>query len=510
MVNFVSSDPLGRPKSKESLLFILIRNCWRCIFAVIMISLLIMRSPVEAANFNVRDFGAVGDGVTNDQAAIQAAIDAAARQGGGNVILDKVGNAGRYLTGNLYLKTGVSLVINPGVEIVASRYIGDWDHHGCDTSGGGCVCDSDLMAPLIFADMASDIAVRGGGTLVGTAYKMRGANGQLCDWQVNGSGPGMIFYGDVSNAVIENITLEEAQTVGIVLAESDHVVIDSITINSSTDWMWNDAIDIFGAQDVIIRNSYIQSGDDAIALKVSCSVYAARHMMKELDCRDLEPVRNILIEGNTVYAPYGGSGLKIGWETTGEVSNVIWRNNTVRRGTADPVSVWVRFIDEAKTRVHHIYYDNNRFDNGELIGSLSINTPQVNCQYYEIYWNGDLVNRNVQTGEECGATSCNCTPWQDQGCGQGTCSLEQMYQTRSCTPNGCNTEARCVANPICISIPTDINLDGQTDALDLQTCVAVSLGIEKDPYLTQRCDLNSDEQVDRADFEIIVDGVLEN
>lgn len=507
MVEEAPSDSGIRSISNITIGYFLRKYGWLLIFIVVATALLLLL-PAEAANFNVRDYGAIGDGVTNDQGAIQAAIDDAARQGGGNVVFDKIGNAGKYLTGNLFLKSGVSLVINPGVEIVASRYIGDWDNHGCDTSGGKCSCDSDLMAPLIFADMASNIAVRGGGALVGTAYKMRGANGQLCDWQVHGSGPGMIFYGDVTNAVIENITLEEAQTVGIVLAESDHVLIDNVTINTSTDWMWNDAIDIFGAQDVVVRNSHIQSGDDNIVLKVSCGVYAARHMMSELDCNDLEPVKNIVIEGNTVYAPYGGSGLKIGWEVSGEVSDVLWKDNIVRRGTNEPVSIWVRYIDEAKTRVHDIHYENTRYDNGNLIDDLSINGPQTNCQYYEIFWNGDLVDRNVQTGDECGGTSCRCTPWQDQGCAQGTCTLEQMYQTRSCTPSDCNTQARCIANPICVSIPTDINLDGQTDALDLQICIAVSLGIEKDPYLIQRADLNNDGQVNRSDFELVLNKVM--
>jgi len=509
MEGLVPSDLQVGTSSKSKIISSLKRYSWLSLLIVIGITLLFLL-PTEAADFNVRSYGAVGDGVTNDQDAIQAAIDAAARQGGGNVIFDDVGNAGKYLTGNLYLKSNVNLVIHPGVEIVASRYIGDWDNHGCDTTNGGCTCNSDLMAPLIFADMASNIAVRGGGTLVGTAYKMRGANGQLCDWQVHGSGPGMIFYGDVSNGIIENIILNEAQTAGIVLAESDNILIDNVTINSSTDWLWDDALDIFGSQHVEVRNSHIQSGDDNIVLKVSCSIYAARHMMTDLDCDNLEPVNDILVEGNTVYAPYGGSGLKIGWETTGEVSEVVWRNNTIREGTADPVSIWVRSLDENKTRVHHVYYENNRFDDGSLISDLSINSPQVDCQYYEIYWNGELVDRNVQTGEECGAVACNCTAWQDQACGAGSCSSGEMYQTRSCSPCGCNLEERCMANPICSSTSADINLDGGTDSLDLQTCISISLDVENDPYLVQRCDLNSDGQVDSTDLEIVIDTVLEN
>ena len=50
---------------------------------------------VNAAVFNVRDFGATGDGVTKDAAAVQRAVDAASSAGGGEVLLPK----GTYLCG---------------------------------------------------------------------------------------------------------------------------------------------------------------------------------------------------------------------------------------------------------------------------------------------------------------------------------------------------------------------------------------------------------------------------
>ena len=51
--------------------------------------------------FDVRDFGAKGDGETKDTAAIQRAIDAANEAGGGEVLLPK----GVYLSGSVFLKT---------------------------------------------------------------------------------------------------------------------------------------------------------------------------------------------------------------------------------------------------------------------------------------------------------------------------------------------------------------------------------------------------------------------
>ena len=70
----------------------------------LLLALLLFATPAHAAS--VKDFGAVGDGVTNDTAAVQAAIDEAGRSGGGLVTLP----SGVYLVDPLALRTGVALV----------------------------------------------------------------------------------------------------------------------------------------------------------------------------------------------------------------------------------------------------------------------------------------------------------------------------------------------------------------------------------------------------------------
>ena len=44
---------------------------------------------------------------------------------------------------------------------------------------------------------------------------------------------------------------------------------------------------------------------------------------------------------------------------------------------------------------------------------------------------------------------CICISWQNQGCGIGSCFETQMYQTRTCTPSGCDKEEICVSDPSC-------------------------------------------------------------
>src|SRR5215217_6593342 len=73
--------------------------------------------PAYAATFNVRDFGATGNGSTNDSAAIQRAIDAAANAGGGIVQFP----SGSYKSANtIHLKSNITIQLDSGSTVVGS------------------------------------------------------------------------------------------------------------------------------------------------------------------------------------------------------------------------------------------------------------------------------------------------------------------------------------------------------------------------------------------------------
>src|SRR5208283_4524222 len=67
-------------------------------------------------NFDVKAFGATGDGKTPDTAAINKAIDAAAAAGGGTVLFP----AGNYLSYSIHLKSNITLHLESGATIIAA------------------------------------------------------------------------------------------------------------------------------------------------------------------------------------------------------------------------------------------------------------------------------------------------------------------------------------------------------------------------------------------------------
>src|SRR5271157_80482 len=72
---------------------------------------------------DVRSFGAKGDGVAKDTAAVQAAMDAAAKQGGGTVLLPP----GKYLCGTIHLRSNVTIHLEAGATLLESADNADFD-----------------------------------------------------------------------------------------------------------------------------------------------------------------------------------------------------------------------------------------------------------------------------------------------------------------------------------------------------------------------------------------------
>jgi len=112
----------------------------------------------EPKIFNVKSFGAVGDGVAMETAALQKAIDACHANKGGRVSIP----TGRYLTGTLKLKSNVELELEKGSELLGSLSLADYakDNQGAIEGPAFDEC-------RLYAENARNIKITGKGVING-------------------------------------------------------------------------------------------------------------------------------------------------------------------------------------------------------------------------------------------------------------------------------------------------------------------------------------------------------
>jgi polygalacturonase len=132
---------------------------------------------IPAGQFNVRAFGATGDGITLDTAAINQAIEAAAIAGGGTVVFP----AGNYLSFSIHLKSHVALYLGMGATIVAAEPPADLSTgYDAPEANPGTENYEDFghshwHNSLIWGEDLEDIAITGPGRIYGHGLS-RGSN----------------------------------------------------------------------------------------------------------------------------------------------------------------------------------------------------------------------------------------------------------------------------------------------------------------------------------------------
>ncbi len=191
--------------------------------------------------FDVRDFGAKGDGSTLNTKYLQAAIDSCYSAGGGSVFFP----AGRFLTGSIRLKSNVFLELGSGATILGSKDISDFPYHA-----------------LISADGASNVGIVGSGFVDGqgsTFWKGKERPYHRPRF--------LIRFDSCRNVRIEDINIRNSPRFNISLSECKLVEIHGISIINDRESPNTDGIDPDGSSDVFISDCYISTGDDAVCLK---------------------------------------------------------------------------------------------------------------------------------------------------------------------------------------------------------------------------------------------------
>jgi polygalacturonase len=268
--------------------------CTSVFLAVCLLSGCVSVKVADKGPFNVRTFGAKGDGKTKDTAALQRALDACAAAGGGTVRVPE----GVYLTGSLVVRANTTLRLEQHANIVGSPNIGDYPLVRVRWEGEF----RDGHRALICADNAANITIEGSGVIFGPPLM----ESRLRDPR----GPLLIELTGCTNTVLENFTTEYQQLWSIHALFCENFTARNLTIRTVN--ANGDGVDVDSCSDVIIDHCDINTGDDAISLKSGRGLSAA-----QLD----RPTRNVTIEHCTL-ASSSFAALGVGTELSGGIRNV--------------------------------------------------------------------------------------------------------------------------------------------------------------------------------------------
>ncbi len=253
------------------------------------------RGAPSAAALNVRRFGAAGDGRTKDTAAIQRAIDAAARAGGGTVNLPP----GTYLSGTLLLRSRVTLDIAPAAVLLASTDLEDYPRK---LPAFRSYADNYADQSLLYGESVEDVALVGGGTIDG-----RGASFQNPSYKER---PYLLRLVASRRIRVESLTFKDsAMWVQHYLA-CEQLAIRGVRVRSRCNRN-NDGLDIDGCRNVTVSDCDISSGDDAVVLKSTANV----------------PCENVAISNCVLSSAC--NGIKLGTESTGGFRQITVTNCTL-------------------------------------------------------------------------------------------------------------------------------------------------------------------------------------
>lgn len=282
----------------------------------------------QAADYDVKDFGAVGDGKTLDHIAINRAIDSCVAHGGGRVVLS---GGGTYLCGSIRMKSNVELHISAGATILAApaemkAYDEAEPWEGPAYQDGG---HTYFHNSLIWAVGQHNVSITGRGTIDGEGLTKRDTEkaGNLQGGNI-GTGDKAIALKECRNVLIRDITIYRGGHFAIIMTGCDLGTVDNVTIDTN-----RDGFDIDCCKYLTVSNCKINTpSDDALVLKSS---YALK---RPVLCEHIA-VTNCVITGYKMGTLLDGTYIpekvnwvcgrfKLGTESNGGYRNIALSNCT--------------------------------------------------------------------------------------------------------------------------------------------------------------------------------------
>jgi len=259
--------------------------------------------PVKDVLYNVRNYGAAGDGVVKDTRAIQRAIDQASVAGGGTVYFPP----GKYISGTIILKSNVTLHLEKGATLLASP---DSTHYPHIWPKFKSYTDNYVSQALIYAERQENIGITGYGTIDG--------QGEHWQWRQYGNRPYVIRFVECRYVQIENVRMRNSP-----MWMQQYLACSFVTIRGIHVWNHstynNDMIDIDCCSNVTVSDCWGNSDDDALTLKstgprvtenvtITNCVLGSRCNAIKMGTESTGGFKNITISNCTIDSHHRGKG----------------------------------------------------------------------------------------------------------------------------------------------------------------------------------------------------------
>ena len=219
------------------------------------ISAILVAFSANAADYNIKKYGAVSDTTKLSTKAVQKAIDLCSAAGGGRVVVP----TGNYKIGTIILKDNVHLHLERGATLYGSTSLSDYiplatDFVSLRTQG--------TTVQLIYGDKVHNVVIDGYGTIDGRGRNFPGRRGR--DEGI--TRPHLLRFVQSQDIVVKDVTLRNAACWMQHYLGCDRIRIDGIKVYNRNH-LNNDALDLDGCHDVVVTNMISDSDDDNITLK---------------------------------------------------------------------------------------------------------------------------------------------------------------------------------------------------------------------------------------------------